>query len=48
MLGGVGRGTDAYAIANFTVQGEHGFARAVIAMVSVSMTIQVLIVLMRV
>jgi hypothetical protein len=36
--------TDAYAIANFTMQGNYGFARAVIGGVSVSMAIQLLLV----
>jgi hypothetical protein len=36
--------TDVYAIANFTLQGKNGYARAVIASVSVSMAFQLLIV----
>ena len=44
VLGVLDVATDIYAIINFTMQGQHEFAKAVVAMVSVSMVIQVLMV----
>ena len=44
ILGVLDVATDLYTIANFTMQGKHGFAKAVVAMVSVSMVSQLLIV----
>ena len=44
VLGIADVGTDVYAIINFAMKGNFGFARALIAMVSASMAIQLLIV----
>ena len=46
VLGLLDVGTDIYAIASFTMREEYGFARAVIAMISVSMAIQVFLVVL--